>query len=262
MAFVLYTDGIGGETGDSLSSTSPLLATEILYVDSVTGSDLYTGNQRSRPKATISGAFLDSAAGGIIVLLSTHSEVISSVVDITAKGVTIIGEGSADGYPTATIDGGNNARLMLTGDSCQLINVKFTASTTANGNSMVGGVGKGLCIRGCLFQMGASDNAGLELTADADFSLIEGCTFIATNTGVTSRPNYGLLVGGAPDGIRMSGNVFSDGTYGFANYACSAANTVSIFAVNTSLLLGAEMNTGSAYGYVHVGTSTGGGRVV
>lgn len=262
MAYILYSDGVGGSTGASFVSLYPLLATKVIYVNSTTGSNSYDGLQRSRPKATLAGANAIAATGSTIVLLSTHSEVIATVETISIKGVTIVGEGSSGGYPTATIGGGNNARLAISGDSCRLLNVKFSASTTTNVNSMVGLTGKGITVSGCKFECGASENAGLELTADADFAMIGDNTFIATNTVVTTRPSYGMLVGGAADGITLSGTIFSDGTYGFTNYALSCANTVSIFAENLSLLLGAEMNSGTSYGYIHVGTSTGGGRVV
>lgn len=265
MAYVLYSTGLGGSTGDTLVSLYPILATKVLYVDSVTGSDTYDGLQRSRPKATLagaSGAHASAANGTTIVLLSTHTETISTVLTVSLRNVTIVGEGSSSGSPTATIGGGNNSRITISGDSCQLLNIKFTASTTTNVNSIVNVTGKGVRLRGCRFECGANENAGLELTADADYNIVDACTFIATNTGVTTRPSYGMLVGGAPDGLILSGVVFSDGTYGFTNYAFSAASAPNLIAENTSLLLGAEMNTGSSYGYVHVGTSTGGGRVV
>lgn len=264
MAFVFYSDGIGGSTGDSLVSASPLLATGVLYVDSVTGSDSYDGVQRSRPKATLAGAYAAAANGYVIVLLSTHSEQIASVVTVSLKNITIVGEGSSGGYPTAVLGGGNNVRITFSGDDCQLRNVKFTTSTATNSSSNVVVTGKRFSSAGNRFELTATDGCGLEIGVGSSYSRTGNDTFISTSTTIAAVPTYGMIVANGADGLELDGTVFSDGQYGFASYAFSYVSSTfpNIRAENLSLLLGAEFNCGTPYGYVHVGTSTGGGRVI
>jgi hypothetical protein len=265
MAFIFYPDGFGGSTGDSLATISPLMATHVLYVDSVTGDNAYDGVQRSKPKATIAGAYAAAANGTVIVCLESHTEATGSVVNVTLKNITIAGEGSSDGEPTATVGGAANVRLSISGDDCQIRGLKFTTSSATNVNTMVQVTGQRFSAVGCRFEMTGTDSVGLTLDVGADYATIDNCTIISTSETIASTPTNGVLVATGGDGLEIYDTVFSDGLYGFTGYAFSysLATFDNIRAHNVSLLLGAEMNVGTAtYGYIHVGMSTGGGRVL
>lgn len=264
MALIMFTDGFGGSSGDVLVSYRPVFATGVIYVDSVTGNNSYAGTQRDRPLATLAAANSASANGTVIVLLSTHSETIASTVTISNNYVTVVGEGSSSGIPTATIATGANTGITVSGVGVQLRNFKLATSTSTNTDPRIAVTGSRFSAVGLYCQCsGTDEDAAIDLQSGSTAATIQNCTFISTATSATDLPTDGLLVRNAGNGLELDGCVFSDGTYGFSSYAFNGNGDLpNIRAENISLLLGAVMRVGSAYGYVHVGTSTGGGRVV
>lgn len=263
MAFTLFQGGIGGSSGDTLTTnTGPLLATKIIYVDSVTGNTAYSGLQRDRPKATLAQANSIAANGCIIVLLSTHTETISSLVTISTNYTTVVGEGSSSGIPTATLATTNITGITISGVGVQLRNIKLATSTSQNTDPRITVTGTRFSAIGVYAQCsGTDEDAAIDLQAGSTCATIKNCTFVSTATAATDLPTYGLLVSNGGNGLEMDGCVFDDGTYGFSEYACYGAGTLpNIRAENVSLLRGAEMRV-TGYGYVHVGTVSGGGRV-
>ena len=264
MAFLYYSDGVGGSAGDSLVTCSPLMASGVLYVDSVTGSNAYDGSQRTRPKATLAGAYAVATNGSVIVLLATHNETITSSVALTLKNITVVGEGQSSGQPTATITMGNNVAIALQGVGNQLRNIKFAEATTPSSVPKVNVTAARCSIFGCRFECGPNTTSGVTLDAGSTYPTIRDSTFISTATSIASVPTYGLLMGSGADGLEIYDTVFSDGAYGFGSAAFGYVSAVipNIRAENVSLLLGAEMSVGTnPYGYIHIGTSTGGGKV-
>jgi hypothetical protein len=263
MAIYSFPGGIGGSSGDSLVTAAELMATKVVFVDSVTGSDANDGLSRAKPKATLAGAYAIAANGTTIVLFATHSEAVSSVVTVSVNRVTIVGEGSSGGQPTATLTQGNNVVIQASGIGCQIRNVKFAEASTASVSSKVIFSGARGSTVGCRFECGPNTSVGLELTTDADHFTDRGSTFISTSTS-SSQPARGMLLGTAPTGVELYNTVFDAGTKNFSAGALtySAVSPVDLFAEGISLLRGATMEIGtSVYGVVNAATVTGGGRI-
>lgn len=264
MALISFNGGIGGSAGDTLvTNSTPLLASKVLYVDSVTGNNSYAGDQRDRPLATLAAANTASANGTIIVLLSTHNETLAAPVTISNNYVTVVGEGSSSGVPTAAFATGANTGIIASGVGVQLRNFKLKTSTSTNTDPRITATGTRFSAIGLYCECsGTDEDAAIDLQTGSTCALVKDCTFISTATTAGDLPTYGLLVTNAGNGLELVGVTFSDGSYGFSQKAFSGNGTLpNVRAENVSLLLGAQMAVGSAYGYVHVGTSTGGGRV-
>ncbi len=264
MALSLYTDGAGASSGDRLVTTSPLYCPALFYLDSVTGSDSYAGVQRSKPFATLGAAVTAaSAAGAVIVVLSTHAETLAAKVTV-AQAITIVGEGSSSGYPTATFTPSvDDVAITCSTAGFQLRNLKFAARSVDSSNAKVFVNAANFTCIGCRFESSVHDISsggyGLELGTSAT-ATVRDCSFASTSTTIGTLPVIGLYNNGT---LNMYDTEFSDGSYGYSSYAYSQGSSAKLRAEGIALLLGAEMYIGAGATYhVNVSSSSGGGRIV
>lgn len=270
MANTVYSNGIGGTTGDDLTLASPLITSgNIWYVDSATGTDAASpaGRNREKPLDTLAQAVTNAADDDIIVLLDGHSETLTAAQAVT-KRLTIVGEGSSSGVPTVTLTNNQAAASLLTlsGTNIQIRNIKFAAnSQTCATARIVTSAAKPTFI-GCYFQCGATDTGpAVLLDTGTTHPTFEDCTFISTGTVVSAQPESALKSGAAIADLIMKDCVFSAGTVGFSNYYAidfSTAACTRMVVENLSLLLGADMLLhANSTGYINPQTVTGGSRI-
>lgn len=277
MAFFL-PNGIGGSTGDALAIAAPLfMSGKVWYVKDTTGVDAASpeGLDRLAPLATIGQAHTNAADGDIIVCLANHAETISSVMTIS-KRVTILGEGSetfSDGLRptvTLTIGGAANHVFALTGVRCQIRNIKFLPRTSAGTGSFIQTATANHRITGCRFESNNHSNApGVLLDSGANLVHFENCTWVATGTSTSDRPDSGLRASAALTGLRMDGCVFDGGTTGYETSAgnpwamdCDAGAITDYQIEGLSLLRGADLRLhASSVGYCNPQTVSGSSRL-
>lgn len=263
-----YPNGIGATLGDSLVTTGPLyMSGDVWYVDSESGADGSSpaGLNREAPLATLAQAVSNAANGDIIVLLSTHDEAISSTV-IVNKSVTIVGEGSSGGNPTAklTNDQGAASMILATAASVRLRNIWIMENAQACSAARITSSGAQFEMTDCYVECGGNDDAAAVLLNGAR-ATFRGCTFISTAATVAAQP-YGAVRDNATplEDVTFVDCVFSDGAVGFSDhYALRFTNDATrLRGERVSLLLGADVDfTASSTGYFQVSSSSGGARV-
>ena len=118
MGITQFPNGITS-MGSPLTSGSYLTTGSIFYVDSVTGSNDYTGTEPTRAVATIDKAVTLCTSGkcDTIFVMPNHAETISSSTGcrITKSGVKIVGLGRGENRPTLTFDTAITADISITG---------------------------------------------------------------------------------------------------------------------------------------------------
>lgn len=267
-------NGIGGTTGDSLVTASPLyMSGTIWYVDSSTGDDTYTGTDRKFPFATLGAAVSAGSAGDMIVLLGTHDETLTAAVAVSAQ-TSIIGEGSSSGTPTAQLTLNHATADMLTFSAlgCELKNVLINEPSQSTTGTMitVGGTGDGFRAENVHINMNANNATNaVAFSAAADHCRLVDCVLTSTATAVASKPFPAILIGGNLTHFHIDGCTFDGGTVGFEdgssnNWAVdgSSFDVTTLQIHGTSLLRGANMKfSSSTTGYVHIATATGSSRV-
>jgi hypothetical protein len=247
---------------------------DVWFVDSVTGTDAASprGKDRQAPLATLAQAQTNAAAGDIIVLFSTHSETFTAALTIS-KALTIVGEGSSGGKPTAkfTMNAAGAETLVLTAAKTSLRNILFPEASQTNTVASGGKVNvqATATIDGCYFEQGAKDQLAAifsNTAAATDFHSFTNCTVISTATLIATRSPYGIrYITASPSKVTIDGLILSDGTVGFSTAAWdSTAIAITLLqGENISLLLGADMLLHSATGgHLVPATVTGGGRVL
>lgn len=270
---IFWQNGLGGTLGDSLATCKPLYTQQdVWFVSSLIGTDAASpaGKNREEPLASLAGAngaFNNSTAGDIIVLMDGHTETLTSNLNVN-KQLTIVGEGLSSGIPTATLTPNfNGVMLTLAAAGCQLRGIKFgpNGAATASATVQVNGV-EDCQVRGCYFQCGPNDGGGkLQLVANSHSFRLINSTFISTAVSRASQPVSAILLSGACSDLVMEGVTVSAGAYGFSGvFAVDLSN----FALTRpcieglSLLLGADLsiNSGTTDGYCNVQTVSGGSR--
>lgn len=166
----------------------------VRFVDSSAGTDSGSGVDINSPLATLAYAVSLCTAGDVIVLRSTHNEVITSQVAITTDRLTIVGE-TRDA--TLDIQVASTEGVDITADNCKIRNVSFVS----NGGSPVRLLavnGRSNRVSNCTLESGSAPALALmQLGNVSEFALVDGCTF--TNTanityGLELTSNYGLTV--------------------------------------------------------------------
>lgn len=261
----LYQNGIGGTTGDVLTTSDPLWclnAANVWYVCSVGGVDAASpvGLQREKPLATTAQAITSAAAGDIIVYLSGHVESITSTVTINTARLVLVSEGV--GSSRARITCGFAGTVMsLNGAGIQLRNIYFPASTVAPVAGRIGLTGAGSVVKDCYLECGALDTVPtVRVNAGGDHCRIEGSTFVAT----ASQPSIGMELVGAVSYLTVIGCTFDGGSYGFSDYALKGSAAVTgLRGEGNSMLNNADviLATGSS-GYWYPGNTSGSARFV
>lgn len=282
----IFPNGLGGATPGGLSSLAELYCSgTVRYVHS-SGSDSYAGTERVRPLATIQQANTLSAANDIIVLLAGHTQSITTQVNFTQTGLTIIGEGLGAQRPTFTRDipsgpsSNTDAGIMLSGAGQYIENVAFAPSLqTTSTPTQAGCIGvreTGTQIVNCYFVLGSSrDCAGIDFGAFsggfADRGRIRDCGVVSVAADSASAPLAAVLLGQASDlfGLVISGLVANGGAAAWRNANSNTGGIRGVSAVqrlratDLSLLGDTDLTlvTGST-GYIHVRDRSGSARVV
>ncbi len=270
---ILYPNGIGASTGDSLVLSKPLLTSgNVWYVDSATGTDAVSpaGRNREKPLATLAQAVTNSADDDIIVFLDGHAQTLTAV-QVISKRLTLVGEGSSAGVPTVTFtnnQASTGGLFTASGASLQFRNIKFAKSieTSGNATARVTCSAAGVHFKGCYFECGPYDNGpAVLLAAGADNATFDNCAFISTATLLTAQPESALKSSAAIAGLTIQNTSFSAGTVGFSNYYAvdlSGGAVTLMRCEGVSLLLGSDVFLhASSTGYFNPQLSTGGSRI-
>lgn len=272
----VHSSGLGGSGGDSLVSGSGalyMLGTDdktVWFVDSATGNDSNDGKTRLTPFATL-GAAVSAVAttSDIVVLMSGHTETVTSAESISTDGTIIVGEGSSSGKPTVklTMNSSSADVFTVSATACQIRNIWFEEQSQANSGDAISVQGAdGLKIIGCYFEADENSNGAcvrFESSASDDV-LIKDCTFASTATDSTDGPQYGVYVNVASClRPRLDGCVFDGGTVGWAQEAYYENQSVSDLSMESiSLLRSSNIRLKDATdGYIQVSTLTGSSRV-
>lgn len=261
----LYQNGIGGTTGDVLTTSDPLWclnAADVWYVCSLNGVDAATpaGKQREKPLATTAQAVTNASAGDFIVYLSGHVEIITSAVTVNTARLVFVSEGT--GSSRARLTSGFAGQLMaLNGAGIQLRNIYFAASTVAPAPGRFGLTGAGSVIKECYFECGALDTAPtIRVAAGSDHCSIKGSTFVAT----ASQPSIAVEIIGAVSCLSIESCAFDGGSFGFSDYAFKGSAAVTgLRGEGNNMLNNADviLATGST-GYWYPGNTSGSARFI
>lgn len=264
----LHTNGVGGTSGSTLATVSPLYTSgEIWYLHSPSGSDAASprGKERIRPLATLAQALTNAGNNDIIVAMSGHTETLAAITTIAETGLSIIGEGTGSSRPQF-IRNVNDELFDITGAGVMLDNLYFPASTTATALGKVRCATAGCIFRNLYFEASTSDDGPqLEFITGAGQALVEGCTFISTAASPADQPATGIQITNAMSDLWMDQVILDGGSSGWANpYALVGTGAVTrLRCTNLDLLRDSDVTlaTGTV-GYVHVRTKSGSARVV
>lgn len=183
----VFENGISSTTSgsDSFIYSDIIINGDVHWVDSVSGNDSNDGKEET-PLATLGQAITNATAnnGDVIVIKAGHSESLSSSLGVSKAGLKIYGLGSGTTRPTFTITG-NVDGMDVTGARCEINNLYFPASTSAN-TSRINVGAAGVKIKSCGFLCGASDLETITLPDAADDCEINSCTFQVTADGPDS----------------------------------------------------------------------------
>ncbi len=260
-------DGIGASLGDSLAMETGFIGTPVVYyVSSVSGSNYYNGRDRAKPFATLSYAIGSALAGDIIVLLTDHTETVNGVT--VNKELLIIGEGTSEGKPTASVWGnatGTSEVISVTANRVEIRNVRFRPQTVSATGSFINWTGTDGLMKGCYLESDQYDD-GPKLTIGGDRMAIESTTFISVATSVANQPEQAIATTASALTIfKMKDSVISGGPYGWQSTNTAAyfqATAMQVRIEGLSLLLGSDIKLDSdVTGFVSVPVSTGGSQV-
>jgi len=245
---ILLPNGIGGTTGHSLATGSPLQSFGATWYVGPGGTDAVgpAGWRREAPLATLSQAYTNASAGDTIVFLAGHAETLSSSQVLAKIGLTLVSEGDGSNRARFTCNAAI-AMLDVTAAAVRILNVYFPASTTAAPTARVRIGAAGVLVEDCYFECGALDtNQALQCVTGAASVEINSTTFIST----AATPATGLKVSNGLTGLVMRDVVFDGGSFGWTSYACHllAGNVAGLYANGISLLNNSDVdasNTGT-----------------
>lgn len=260
-----YSSGAGGASGAELATISPLIMSgTIVYLDSVTGDDAYTGLERVKPVATLAQAVTNSSNNGIIDVFAGHQETLTAVQTIGLTGLSIVGEGTGGNRPkfTRNVD---DEMFDVTGAGLLLDNLYFVASGTSSTAGRVRIASVACEVTNCYFECGANDDGpSVEFITGAGQARIEDTTFISTATLVTAQPDSAIKVTNAMSDLVLKNVTLNGGSTGWAQpYAINGAAAVTRLRATKVHMLGdsdATFATGNA-GYFHPQTTSGSARI-
>ena len=262
-----WPNGLGQNLGDQLVVERPLLTSyKVSFVSSVTGSDTNTGKDPDSAFATLAHAVVDeSGNAGIIVLLSGHTETMTSAITPPA-GTIIVGAGSSGGFPTVklTMNNPNTAMVIAGANGLQLRNIWFRPNLQDSNVSRVLFTAADGLVSGCYFECGGHDLAGgVEVSTGGNNTTIDGCTFISTATSPSVRPSNGIQISANVNDLTVTNCIFSEGSNGYSGNAFNCNVTVSrLRGENLSFLLGADALIGASTTGIFMPTTTTGSSIV
>jgi len=261
-----YSGGAGGASGADLATVSPLIMSgSVVYLDSDTGDDSYTGLERVKPVATLAQAITNSSNNGVISVFANHQETLTAKQTISLTGLSIVGEGTGSNRPkfTRNVD---DELFDVTGAGLLLDNLYFVASGTSSTNGRVRIASADTEIYNCYFECGANDDGpSVEYITGAGQARIEETMFVSTASLVTAQPDSAIKVTNAMSDLRLKSVTLDGGDTGWAHpYAVNGAAAVTrLRALNVHLLNDSDVTlaTGTV-GYFHPGNTSGSARLV
>lgn len=264
-----YPNGAGGSSGAALATSKPTFQSgNYWYVgNTVPGnSDSNAGKERTAPLATVGQANTNASAGDTVIILSGHSETVSTAVTFKT-GMNIVGEGSGSSVPRFTngVAAATNAMFIVSAASVLFDNLYFPASPASAREriQVIGGSGLSI-LQHLTFDCGAND-AQRTLSYDSigpDFAY--GLTFRAVASGaaqaiqIQNATSYLTM-----DTVTMDGGSFGWGTATTTVYAFSGTQAMTDMRLtNFTLLNGSHMQlaTGTT-GTLQLDPASGDSRV-
>lgn len=277
-----HSNGFGGVTGDRLATAKPMITSgQVWYVLSSTGSDAgaTAGRDRSLPYATLSKALNAAGDGDVIILLDGHTEEYDDGGTNVTQSLTIVGEGTVNGQPSATLihrPGANQMfQVVASTVALTLRNIKFqsgskAATPGANTVAAVYTVGS-LDIDGCRFEADEQSDEAM-LWSSSMSMCVRNTTFISTAASASAKPKPVVRLGELTHTwAKFRDCVFDGGTYGFNDgagnpYAMTFKTggfTEVVMVEGCTLKNGADVFIDPAVvGNVNFSTVSGSGRVV
>jgi hypothetical protein len=229
----------------------------IQWLSSTTGNDANAGTLPELPVATLAQAVTNSAANGIIVIGSGHTQTLSGSQSLALANLSIFGCGTGSSRPRFTCSGAIDL-LAVSAAGTWIEGLYFPASTAA-ATDRIGLAAANCTVKDCYFECGASDtNRALRIHTGANSARAEGCSFVAT----ALRPAIGLEVSAAVTDPTIVDCFFDGGSYGWTDYALkvsAAATRIRIFAPTGGFANRSDIGvTVTATSYQLFGVSPGG----
>lgn len=257
-----YENGIiGTSENGSLDLSSDIETTGVVrWVNSVSGNDSNSGQNRNAPKATLASAITASTAsnGDIIILESSHTETLSSAITFIV-GIKIYGLGSGSNKPSFTA----NAAITMfncTDARVEFHNLRFPVGTTIGNTCRINVGGAGMKIYDCDFLCGTYDQDSILIPDGGDDAEIKGCTFTISADG----PDSAVKVTSANAlGVNIIDCSFDGGSYDFddAGIYSAVAHTSYYYKDNTLLNKASIIHTAAAKGLCIGTIASDGSRV-
>ena len=262
-AFHHYPNGIGGASGDVLTSEKPLLVSgNIWYVHSPSGADAggTVGQSREAPLATLAQAVTNAANDDIIVLMDGHAETVTAAQTLS-KRLTLVGDGSVGGQPSAqfTLNAVAATLITVSTDSVEIRNLKFNANAQGSFSPKISVTAGHFRMVGCRLEGNASDVvAVLSLGTGSDNARIQNATFLSVSASGSTQP-ISAISGGTLSGIELEGTVLSGGEIGWSSlYPVDLGNQTAFRSLGCSFLFGADISLGAtSTGWITMPTTTG-----
>lgn len=228
--------GLAGSGIDSATAFPDIVSASVIYLNSgsAAASDANAGTEPELPLLTLAQAITNASAGSVISIASTHSQTISSAVNIAKAGLRLVGSGIGSARATFTPSSGATTVLNIQAGGVdtviESIYFKAAAATSGAGGRVVS-VASGTEVLSCQFDCGAFDQEAVLLNAGADNARIEASAF----TAVGSRPTRAIGLAGTNTNVKLV-NVTVDGsTFGWAGNSVTVTNCVHLSVKNLTL---------------------------
>lgn len=265
----IHTAGFGGSTGAQLATVSPIYTSgAVWFVSSTVGVDAAApaGKSREAPLATLSQAQTNASAGDVIVMLTSHAEVLGAKLTLSKAGLVLLGEGAGTSRPTFSRSADVNM-WDITGAGIRVENILFATDGTAGFTSdRVLVSANGTLFRGCYFASGSTSTASpaLAIANAVTNTTIDGATyFVSSGTSRTVTGYRGLELKGTTTDLDLNDVTFDAGTWGWLSHAWNGTGAVTrLRAINVDLLSGSDVVLASSTtGYIYVRAESGASRI-
>ena len=228
MSLTNYPNGVSSFGVPVLGGAGGMVTTgNVWFVDSTTGSDGNSGQDKDHPFATIDYAIGRCTAnkGDVILVMPNHSETITAAdgINVDIEGVSIIGLGVGNNRPEIAYSTSTAASFGVNADSVLLKNLYFDM-TGVDGMDTPLDIDDNHCtIEDCEFLVGDATyqaDEAINADANADNLTIRRCKFISGTAGA----NYAIHISGALTNL-MIDDVWCDGDFAVAPIGATTAFT-------------------------------------
>lgn len=186
----------------------PVTTGSYFFVNSVTGSDSYTGENQDSPLATIDAAINKCTAnkGDVIIVMPGHAETIADATSLVpdVDGITIVGLGNGFDRPELTFSA-TDSEIIVTGENTVLRNLIFKAGISAVATA-VDVDANYVTIDSCLFYYGGTTGYDFVIGVDIDaydYTEVKNCEMYAE--AATAGAEKGIRIDDA-NGLTIENN--------------------------------------------------------